>query len=129
MKGDPKEVVGRFWDAVNERDLSRLLELCDEQIELDSALGSTHHGHDGVKSWWQDLFEVAGRYEGTIEDSLALDDLILALVRVDATGQTSGMEGARHVLQVFNVRQGKVNRLAVHLDPADALEDAARQLR
>ncbi len=61
--------------------------------------------------------------------SLTLDDLVLAVVQVGATGQLSGMKGTRRVFQVFSVSEGQVNRLAVHLDPAGALEDAARQLR
>lgn len=123
------ELVTAFWEAVNRRDLPGLLELCDEQIELHSALGGSYQGRDGLERWWEGLFEAVGRYEGTVEDSLVLGELVLARVRVEASGQVSGMEGTRQVVQVFTATGGRVSRLAVHLEAADALEDAARQLR
>lgn len=119
----------RLWKAVNSRDFPGLVTLCDSQIELESALGGAYRGHAGLKTWWTNLFEAVGVYEGSVEDSLDLGRLVLALVRVDASGQTSGMEGRRNVLQVFTIREGKISRLAVHLSMADALEDAATQLR
>ena len=124
-----EQVVSRFWAAINSQELDGLLDVCDSGVALHSVVGSVYHGHDGLKSWWHGLFEAFGRYEGRIEDSLALGGLVLAVVRVAATGQASGMGDTRRVLQVFTVRDGRVSRLAAYLDPADALEDAARQLR
>ena len=124
------DLVRQLWAAVNRQDLAALLEICDEEVELLSALSGTYRGIDGLRSWWRGLFEAVGRYEGVVEDSMAVGNrVVLALVQIEASGQTSGMEGTRRVLQVFTLGEGTIKRLAVYLDPADALEDAARQLR
>ncbi|MDQ3571421.1 MAG: nuclear transport factor 2 family protein [Actinomycetota bacterium] len=121
--------MSRFWAAINSQDLDGLIEVCDQEVELHSVVGSVYRGHDGLKAWWSELHDALGTYEGTIGDTLTLGDLVLALVRVNASGRTSGMSDHRQVLQVFSIRAGKVSRVAAYFDSADALEDAARQLR
>ncbi|MDQ3758934.1 MAG: nuclear transport factor 2 family protein [Actinomycetota bacterium] len=123
------EVARRFWAAINSQDLDGLIEMCDKEMELYSVVGSVYRGHEGLKGWWHELHEAFSTYEGTIGDSLTLGDLVLALVRVNASGRTSGMSDNRQVLQVFAIRAGKVSRVAAYFDSADTLEDAARQLR
>ncbi len=125
----PVEVVSRFWAAINSQDLDGLIEVCDQEMELHSVVGSVYRGHEGLKAWWHELHEALGTYEGTIGDSLTLGGLVLALVRVNASGQTSGMSDTRQVLQVFSIREGRVSRLAAYFEAGDALEDAARQMR
>lgn len=127
--GRDAELAVRLWEAVNRRDLPALVQICDAQVELESALGGTYRGRSGLESWWSNLFEAVDHYEGTVEGALDLGGLVLAFVRVDASGQRSGMEGTRRVLQVFTIRDGKIARLAVHPSVADGLDDAAAQFR
>lgn len=121
--------MSRFWAAINSQDLDGLTEVCDQEMELRSVVGSVYRGHEGLKAWWHELHEALGRYEGTIDDTLTLGDLVLALVRVNATGRTSEMSDSRQVLQVFSIRADKVSRVAAYFHSADALEDAALQMR
>jgi hypothetical protein len=50
------QLVERFADAFNRRDLDSLLALCHAEIELDTPAG-TLRGHDGARRWalkhWQ----------------------------------------------------------------------------
>jgi hypothetical protein len=45
------DLVERFVDAFNRRDLDRFLELCHQEIEPATAGGDTLRGHQGAAGW------------------------------------------------------------------------------
>jgi hypothetical protein len=63
MSGENVELVYRAIDAFNRRDLDAFLVLTDREVEFTpyeravEGLGP-YCGHDGVRTWWKESFEV-----------------------------------------------------------------------
>src|SRR5688572_14658309 len=45
-RGGVEEVASRFWAAINNQDLDELTDVCDEEMELHSVVGSVYRGHE-----------------------------------------------------------------------------------
>ena len=64
MSQENVELRYRAADAFTRHDLDALLALCDPDVMFISRHlgleggGGSHHGHDGVRSWWESLLGV-----------------------------------------------------------------------
>src|ERR1700730_2785481 len=58
------ELLRRWVDVFNTRDIEALTRLCVSDVELHSAFaavgGAVYHGHDGMRRWHRDLEEAWG---------------------------------------------------------------------
>lgn len=123
-----------MWDAIGRRDRDAFLALFAEDAELHSAWSALegvgpYVGGAGLERWWGSfLLETVGTYEGEIEQAIELDDIVLALVRVKGAGRSGDLEVSRVAGQLFEIEGGRISRLSVHLDPADAFTEAAAEL-
>lgn len=128
------EIVRSMWDSIHRRDLDAFLNLFSDDAELRSAWSALegvgpYKGRDGLEGWWNSfLLETVDTYEGDVEQAIALDDVVLALVRVEGAGKSSGFQISRVVGQLFRIEDGRISRLSVHLDPADAFAEAGAEL-
>src|SRR5829696_5941116 len=61
MSRENLEVVRRWWASFNEEGMPSL-DLCDEQIEVRNPpafpVRSSYYGHEGVRQWRADVFDV-----------------------------------------------------------------------
>ena len=60
------ELHHRAIDASNRRDLDGLLVVMDPEVASNPRLASfegSFHGHDGIRSWWDNLLEAAALSE------------------------------------------------------------------
>ncbi len=131
MTGNEKaDLVRSVWNSIGRRDLEGFLDLFTADAELHSAWGALegvgpYRGRTGLETWWNAfLLETVDTYEGEVEQTISLDDMVLALVRVDGAGSSSGFRISRVVGQIFRFEDGRIARLSVHLDPADAFAEA-----
>jgi limonene-1,2-epoxide hydrolase len=67
------ELVERFVDAFNRRDMEALLALCDVEIELYSPAGPLR-GHEGVRRWAIKQWEGSTPVEAAIDRLEEADD-------------------------------------------------------
>ena len=62
MSQENVELARRAHDAFNRADLEAYMALMDEDVEavprIVGTLGETVRGHDGIRRWWKDLFEI-----------------------------------------------------------------------
>jgi ketosteroid isomerase-like protein len=60
MSQENVEVVRRVYDALSGRDFNTFRALHDPDIELTPLRpeGATYRGHDGVRRYWDELFDV-----------------------------------------------------------------------
>ena len=61
MSWENVELICRAYDAINRRDLDAMIALVDSDVECTPLLlklegGVPYRGHEGVRSWWRDLF-------------------------------------------------------------------------
>jgi ketosteroid isomerase-like protein len=74
----------RAFTAINRRDLDGFLALMDDDVEAVSRLVAIEgglHGHEGIRRWWQEWFNVFPDYEVEVVDIRDRGDVILAALR------------------------------------------------
>jgi ketosteroid isomerase-like protein len=124
------EIVRAAVKAFNAPDLEALRELIDEQIEFKSAVvggveGATYRGRDGMERYVADLDEVFE--DRHIEDERYLDagdGRIVLLYRTVARGKGSGVPIDQPLGIAFTVRNDRIVRGEIHVDPSGALRAA-----
>ena len=107
------------------------LSLCDEEIELDNGrdfpVRGVFRGHDGVRRWRDQLFEIVE--DARVKPERIVDvhgdgEVVLMLLR--ATGKASYTELELEVdwAAIWKIRDGRVLHCLGYLNRADALEAA-----
>jgi ketosteroid isomerase-like protein len=127
MSRENVEAARQVLIAVSRRDLSRLLDLTDADIEWRSffaALSETgeYHGHDGVREYLSDLNEAFEWIHPEPGDLLDAGDVVVGLGRVHYRGRGIGVETDSPAGWVFRFRDGRLLRFRAFRDPEQALE-------
>jgi ketosteroid isomerase-like protein len=122
------ELLRRWFEAFNARDIEAAIAVCDPSGEFTStfAVGgaAVYHGHDGMRKYFGDLAEVWGdeiRLEP--EAYFDLDEHTLAFSVSRGRGRHSGAEVAMPVASVARWRDGRMVYLKGYADREDALRD------
>jgi ketosteroid isomerase-like protein len=130
------EVVRELISAVNDRDVDRYLAHCTESIRLETpwaAVEGVYEGPDAMRRFFSDLRDTLPDFKLVIERLEPVgSDRILALLRVSATGRASGISAGADALSatggdmptatVYDLADGRVRRIRVFLDRAEAFE-------
>jgi ketosteroid isomerase-like protein len=141
MPQENVDVVRELISAVNDRDLDRYLAHCTESILLETpwaAVEGAYEGPDAMRRFFSDLRDTLPDFKLEIERLQPVGaDRILALLRVRATGRASGITAGADVLgatgrdmptaTIYDLADGKIRRIRVFLDRAEALEAAGLQ--
>jgi ketosteroid isomerase-like protein len=130
MSEEDVEVVRQAFDALNARDTNRALSLMDPEIEYRSAFvpalaPKTYRGPAEMLQWREDMYAVMKDFH--IEDSRFIDagaGRVVALYRVVSRGAGSGVPVTQEVGALWQLRNRKLHKGEVFLDPRDALEAA-----
>ena len=113
--------------AFNRRDLDGFLALMDPDVHFTPyvvGIEGGYHGHDGIRRWWRDLFDIFPDWnlDAEVRD---LGDVTLAAVRVSGHGSESGTPVVQVLWQVAAWGEhGKVVRMTNYGSEAEALEAA-----
>ena len=93
MSQENVELHYRCVDAVNRRDLEAFLALMDEGVEAVSrivAVEGALHGHDGVRTWWDNWFESFPDYKINV---VGMRDMgVVTIATISAVGHGAGSE-------------------------------------
>jgi len=128
MSEENVEVVRRGFMAAGREDWRTALDTVHPEaaiLDYDVPDAGTYHGHAGFLKWlanWD-----AGWDTWRIEDSefrAAGDEGAIAVFRSIAKGKGSGIEIERHDAIVYEVRNGKIERLEYFNDQGRALQAA-----
>jgi ketosteroid isomerase-like protein len=123
------EIVETAIEAFNRRDISALVDLSQEDLEIVSALAAanlgvaTFRGTEGWTGYFAAMDETWEEWR--IEDFEVIDagdDRVACLCRLAGRGKHSGVPVERAVGITFETRQARLWRIRSYLDPADALE-------
>ena len=124
------EIVRGVYEAFTRRDDAVPFASYSPDIEWDiTGLGhfgvaSVYHGHDGVRACFRDLLSAFGRFELHAEELRDSGDYVIATVNEHGVGRTSGVVVDRRHYAVWTLQGGKIVRLRVYLDDAEALRAA-----
>jgi len=128
MSQENVELAYRVQGAYNRRDIDAFLALCDPEVELISRIveleGGPHRGHDGVRSWWENLHGVFPDFSAEIEDVRDLGDVTVARVRLRGHGTGSDAPMEQTAWHVTEWRHKKAIWWRVFLSETEALEAA-----
>jgi ketosteroid isomerase-like protein len=130
MSQENAEIVRRWWGEFNTDGLPPL-SLCDEEIEIrnppDFPVSGLFQGHEGVRRWRDQVFEVAEDPRVEVEELLDVPgdgEAVLMLLRTTATARYTQLEFALDWAAIWTIRNGKVLRAQGYMNPAEARQVA-----
>jgi ketosteroid isomerase-like protein len=122
------EIVRRWVEAFNQRDVDAVIDTLDPEIELHewpTAPGAqTYHGQEGVRQAVDSWFEAWEWMRVEIEDIVDLDDRVLITQYQRAKGRGSAAEVDIRTFNVYGFREGKVCRIELFTERDPALAAA-----
>ena len=127
MSQENVELARRSIDAINRCDLDAYLALVDDDVEGVSALApieGEHHGHDGIRRWWDTVFDTWPDFTVEVVELRSVEDLTLGTVRLSGHGAGSDIPSEWMLWSVARWRQGKCVWWGNFRTRAEALEAA-----
>jgi ketosteroid isomerase-like protein len=125
MSQENIEVARRAFAAFNHRDLDTMLALAHEEIVVESrlvAMEGGYRGHEGVRRWWDNAFDVLPDYEIEVDEIRDLGEFTLARLRAHAHGAGSAAPLEEVIWHVARWHDGKCVWLRNCMTEDEALE-------
>ena len=126
MSRENLEVVKQAVAVVNERDVDLYLSCCTKDVQLSTPLAElagVYEGPDGIRRFFADIGDTGPDFKITIERLEAVgSDQVLAFMRVTATGRASGIPQDAPTGNVYDLVDGKIERIRIFADREQALE-------
>jgi hypothetical protein len=100
----------------------------DPEVEFRSLvleIEGLYRGHEGVRSWWENVLAVFPDWSPRIEDAREVGDRVVARVRAEGSGTGSGISLERDIWQVAQVQGGRLRSWAFFRTEQEALESVA----
>lgn len=121
----PLEVVERFYELLNQKDLEGVLELLDEDVEwivpaATSIEPEVFRGHEGFRRDAEQFASTWSEITVQVEELTMCDGHVVADVCWVGTATTSGVPVRMRLGAVWTVIGGKVKRFEHHADAAGA---------
>ena len=117
--------VRSSYDAFHRRDLEGFLSHHDPDVEFRSLVlevEGVYRGHDGLRSWWENVLDVFPDWTPQIEDARESGDRVLVRVRIEGAGTGTGIDLERHSWNLVEVHGGRVTSSAFYRTEEEALE-------
>ena len=136
MSQENVELVRRAYEVFNLRELSwsaseffsRASEFFAPDIEIDLSRNvfnaATFRGYEGVERAVVMVNDVWDDFRFEVEELIDAGDKVFAAVQLSGKGKGSGVPVDQHDIHVCTVRDGKVVRIDVHRNRAEALKAA-----
>jgi uncharacterized protein len=126
------ELLRRAYEHFNrtrEIDLDLVAEDVEWGLFAGSPEGDALHGHEGVRSWTEQMRSAFDRLEIEPEEFIdAGDGRVVVVSRMAARGRGSGMELDAPLVNVWTLRDGRVTRCLSFTTRDDALAAAGGRL-
>jgi ketosteroid isomerase-like protein len=128
MSQENVESARALWTGLERGDVR--LDLCDEQVELRTAaeipVADEYRGHDGVRQWVTDVWEVFSEFHNEVEEVIDSEDdgTVVTVVRTNGLMRYTGLEVKLRWAVAWTFTGGKAVRVEGYLSKAEALEAA-----
>ncbi|MGH2982207.1 MAG: nuclear transport factor 2 family protein [Solirubrobacterales bacterium] len=129
MSEESLEVVRRWWASFNEHGMPAL-DLCDEQIEIrnppDFPVRGSYHGHEGVRQWRTDVFEVVDDANVEVEKLIDAGDgkTVVMFLRLQGMAIYTRIQFDEPWAAVWRIEGGKLLHAQGYTSRRKALEAA-----
>jgi ketosteroid isomerase-like protein len=125
------ELAREVVDALNRRDLARMIALSDPEVEWHSFFaplgeGGVYRGHDGTRRWVRDIDDAWEIVRADVDNALGVGDVAVLVGRIHYRGKASGVETESPAGWMFKFRKGKVLCFRAFREPEQALEAVGR---
>jgi ketosteroid isomerase-like protein len=123
------EVCQRWWRHFNETG-EPALDLCDPEVEMwnpdQFLVRGPYHGHDGIRRWREDVFDVFDDARVDVEELLDAGDgeSVVMVLRLRGTAKHTRIEVDAPWAAVVKLRNGKMFHAQGYLSRREALEAA-----
>jgi len=128
------EVVERYYDAVNRGDFAAAMAAWADDVVLvvdERAVpfkAGVFAGRDAVGEWFGDWFRSFARgYQFHIQEMGAIGERVFTVARHSGRGRSSGVPIDWSLAYIHAVEAGKIGRIELFADRADAFEAAGLQ--
>jgi ketosteroid isomerase-like protein len=130
MSRENVEVVKGIFDAIADRDASRVRALYDSEVEVDSSRlpeaslegGGLAQGYEGIRSAFRDWSQAWESFEDHCDEVIDAGEYVVSLVTRRGRGRASGVEAVTPRAGVWTIRDGKVIRVVWFPTHEEALE-------
>jgi uncharacterized protein len=116
MSQENVEIVNRAYEAMNDREFSRMPEFLDPDVEFDLSRNilnpDVYRGYAGFERLVGVIEDVWDDFRFEVQELIDAGDRVVADVTVSGKGRGSGVEAKMHVFNIWTLRQGRVMRLA-----------------
>ena len=125
MSGENADLVRELYRWASERgEIERGLALLAEDVELDvstiSADQTIYHGPDGVRQYFEEVWEVADTFAFEVQDAVEVSDRVAVTLRVRIVGAGSGVEVEQTYGAVWRIVDGKATEIRLFPEPVEA---------
>jgi ketosteroid isomerase-like protein len=128
MSQENVEMVGRFIDAFNRRDVEAFAEMTTPDFEWTTSMmaveGEVFWGRAGIDTYFERMIDVWDEFRGFAEEYRDLGDRVLWLGRLEGRGRGSGVPVSAQLDIIFDVRGDRISRMHSYLDHDEALRAA-----
>jgi ketosteroid isomerase-like protein len=119
------ELVNTRFAALKRGEMDEFVAFFDPEVVIeavDAPDPETYHGHDGVRSWFNDVWGPWAAVHLEAEDIMESGQWTVALLHVSLRGEASGVELELPVAVFHQFRGGKIVRDRIYLDRDEGLE-------
>jgi ketosteroid isomerase-like protein len=113
-------------EDINRGGVDAVVDFFDPEIEYVEdpkfPQAEVYRGRDAIVRQWREFFASFSEYRAEAEDLFGVDDKVVGVFHEIGRGKASGAPVDRRTGWVFTFRAGKVLRMEIYLDSADALE-------
>jgi ketosteroid isomerase-like protein len=128
MSQENVEKVRAGYEAFSRRDLDAALTHLDPEIEWHQSSAfpdaRTFHGHEGVRQFFEQVFEIFDESDFVPEEIIDLGAQIVVVHRFVGRGQGSRIPVEVNEASLWTLREGKAVRQEAFATRAEALEAA-----
>ena len=126
------ELADEVFAAIARRDLDRLLELTDPDVEWYSFFaqlgeGGVYRGHAGTERYIADLSDAWEISRVEMDDTIAIGDVVLGVGRLRYKGRGSGVETGEPAGWILKFRSRRVLLFRAFRDPERVLSEVGRR--
>jgi ketosteroid isomerase-like protein len=130
MSNEQMKIVRRAWAGLEEEPPNLWLEFYDEDVEIrnppEFPVRGPFHGHDGVRQWATEVWEVFAGLHHEVEEIIAGADgeTVVSVQRTQGRMRHTQLKTDVQWAGVWTFREGKVLRCQGYMRKAEALAAA-----
>jgi ketosteroid isomerase-like protein len=126
MSRENVALAHKLIDAVELRDLDRLTELTDPDVEWRSAFvagtGGVYRGHAGMREYISDMNDAWDIVRLDVDHEIGVGAVVVFVGRIHYRGKGSGIEAESESGYMLKFREGRVLTFRPFREPEAALE-------